>query len=55
MLIVGEMLEQTLLAVGYRRGAVAPYFFDIPFDIPLHTPAVDPVVQALEELGQFKG
>jgi multicomponent Na+:H+ antiporter subunit C len=32
-----------LLAVGYRRGAVAPYFNDIP----LRTPAVDPVVQAL--------
>jgi multicomponent Na+:H+ antiporter subunit C len=32
-----------LLAVGYRRGAVAPYFSDIP----VHTPAVDPVVQAL--------
>ena len=32
-----------LLAVGYRRGAVAPYFYDIPAG----TPAVDPVVQAL--------
>ena len=32
-----------LLAVGYRRGAVAPYFYDLP----VHTPAVDPVVQAL--------
>lgn len=32
-----------LLAVGYRRGAVAPYFYDIP----LRTAAVDPVVQAL--------
>ena len=32
-----------LLGVGYRTGAVAPYFFDIP----VHTPAVDPVVQAL--------
>ena len=32
-----------LLAVGYRRGALAPYFYDLP----VHTPAVDPVVQAL--------
>src|ERR1700753_3419353 len=32
-----------LLGVGYRTGAVAPYFYDIP----VHTPAVDPVVQAL--------
>jgi multicomponent Na+:H+ antiporter subunit C len=32
-----------LLGVGYKTGAAAPYFFDIP----LHTPAVDPVVQAL--------
>jgi multicomponent Na+:H+ antiporter subunit C len=32
-----------LLAVGYRRGAAAPVFIDIPRD----TPAVDPVVQAL--------
>ena len=32
-----------LLGVGYKRGAAAPYFSDIP----VHTPAVDPVVQAL--------
>jgi multicomponent Na+:H+ antiporter subunit C len=32
-----------LLAVGYKTGAAAPYFYDIP---PT-TPAVDPVVQAL--------
>ena len=32
-----------LLAVGYRKGAAAPVFIDIPRD----TPAVDPVVQAL--------
>jgi multicomponent Na+:H+ antiporter subunit C len=32
-----------LLAVGYVTGAVAPYFYDVP----VHTPAVDPVVQAL--------
>jgi multicomponent Na+:H+ antiporter subunit C len=32
-----------LLAVGYRQGAAAPVFVDIP----RNTPAVDPVVQAL--------
>ena len=32
-----------LLAVGYRAGGAAPIFYDIP----LGTPAVDPVVQAL--------
>lgn len=32
-----------LLAAGYRTGAAAPYFYDIP----VHTRAVDPVVQAL--------
>ena len=32
-----------LLGVGYVTGAVAPYYFDVP----VHTPAVDPVVQAL--------
>jgi multicomponent Na+:H+ antiporter subunit C len=32
-----------LLAVGYRTGAAAPIFADIP----LSTPVVDPVVQAL--------
>jgi multicomponent Na+:H+ antiporter subunit C len=32
-----------LLGVGYVTGAVAPYFYDVP----VHTPAVDPVVQAL--------
>jgi multicomponent Na+:H+ antiporter subunit C len=32
-----------LLAVGYRKDAAAPIFIDIP----LGTPAVDPVVQAL--------
>jgi multicomponent Na+:H+ antiporter subunit C len=32
-----------LLAVGYKTGAAAPYFYDIP----VGTPAVDPVVQAL--------
>jgi multicomponent Na+:H+ antiporter subunit C len=32
-----------LLAIGYRSGATAPIFADIP----VGTPAVDPVVQAL--------
>ena len=32
-----------LLAIGYRRGAGAPIFADVPPG----TPAVDPVVQAL--------
>src|SRR5690349_2978406 len=32
-----------LLGVGYLTGGVAPYFYDIP----PHTRAVDPVVQAL--------
>ena len=32
-----------LLAIGYRVGGVAPLFSDIP----VGTPAVDPVVQAL--------
>jgi multicomponent Na+:H+ antiporter subunit C len=32
-----------LLGVGYVTGGVAPYFYDIP----AHTRAVDPVVQAL--------
>ena len=32
-----------LLAIGYRSGAVAPIFADLPDS----TPAVDPIVQAL--------
>lgn len=32
-----------LLTIGYRTGAAAPIFVDVPRD----TPAVDPVVQAL--------
>lgn len=43
LIIVQSSTYVLLLAVGYKTGAVAPYFFDIP----LHTPAVDPVVQAL--------
>jgi multicomponent Na+:H+ antiporter subunit C len=43
LIVVQSSTYVLLLAVGYRRGAAAPYFFDIP----AHTPAVDPVVQAL--------
>jgi multicomponent Na+:H+ antiporter subunit C len=32
-----------LLSIGYRAGGAAPVFYDIP----VGTPAVDPVVQAL--------
>ncbi len=32
-----------LIAIGYRKDAKAPFFYDIPRD----TPVVDPVVQAL--------
>jgi multicomponent Na+:H+ antiporter subunit C len=32
-----------LVAIGYRTGAVAPVFKDVP----VGTPAVDPIVQAL--------
>jgi multicomponent Na+:H+ antiporter subunit C len=41
--IVQSSTYVLLLAVGYRKDAVAPVFIDIPRD----TPAVDPVVQAL--------
>jgi multicomponent Na+:H+ antiporter subunit C len=43
LIVVQSSTYVLLLAVCYRRGAVAPYFSDIP----VHTPAVDPVVQAL--------
>jgi multicomponent Na+:H+ antiporter subunit C len=43
LIVVQSSTYVLLLAVGYRRGAVAPYFSDIP----VRTPAVDPVVQAL--------
>jgi multicomponent Na+:H+ antiporter subunit C len=43
LIVVQSSTYVLLLSVGYKTGAVAPYFFDIP----LHTPAVDPVVQAL--------
>jgi multicomponent Na+:H+ antiporter subunit C len=43
LIVVQSSTYVLLLAVGYKTGAVAPYFFDVP----AHTPAVDPVVQAL--------
>ena len=43
LIVVQSSTYVLLLGVGYKRGAVAPYFHDIP----VHTPAVDPVVQAL--------
>jgi multicomponent Na+:H+ antiporter subunit C len=42
LVVVQTSTYVLLLAVGYRTGAVAPYFSDIP-----HLRAVDPVVQAL--------
>ena len=41
--VVQASTYMLLLGVGYRAGAAAPIFYDIP----LKTPAVDPVVQAL--------
>jgi multicomponent Na+:H+ antiporter subunit C len=43
LIVVQSSTYVLLLAIGYKRGAVAPYFYDVP----VHTPAVDPVVQAL--------
>jgi multicomponent Na+:H+ antiporter subunit C len=43
LIVVQSSTYVLLLGVGYVTGAVAPYFFDVP----MHTPAVDPVVQAL--------
>jgi multicomponent Na+:H+ antiporter subunit C len=43
LIVVQSSTYVLLLGIGYKRGAVAPYFSDIP----VHTPAVDPVVQAL--------
>jgi multicomponent Na+:H+ antiporter subunit C len=43
LIVVQSSTYILLLGVGYKTGAVAPYFYDIP----LNTPAVDPVVQAL--------
>jgi multicomponent Na+:H+ antiporter subunit C len=43
LIVVQSSTYVLLLGVGYVTGAVAPYFFDVP----VHTPAVDPIVQAL--------
>ncbi len=43
LIVVQSSTYLVLLGVGYKTGAVAPYFSDIAG----HTPAVDPVVQAL--------
>ena len=43
LIVVQSSTYVLLLGVGYVTGAVAPYFYDVP----PHTPAVDPVVQAL--------
>jgi multicomponent Na+:H+ antiporter subunit C len=43
LIVVQSSTYVLLLGVGYKTGGAAPYFYDIP----LHTRAVDPVVQAL--------
>jgi multicomponent Na+:H+ antiporter subunit C len=43
LIVVQSSTYVLLLAVGYKTGAAAPYFSDMPH----RTPAVDPVVQAL--------
>ena len=43
LIVVQSSTYVLLLGVGYVTGAVAPYLYDVP----AHTPAVDPVVQAL--------
>jgi multicomponent Na+:H+ antiporter subunit C len=43
LIVVQSSTYVLLLGVGYLTGGAAPYFYDIP----LHTRAVDPVVQAL--------
>jgi multicomponent Na+:H+ antiporter subunit C len=43
LVIVQSSTYVLLLAIGYKAGAVAPVFADMPQG----TPAVDPVVQAL--------
>jgi multicomponent Na+:H+ antiporter subunit C len=43
LIVVQSSTYVLLLGVGYKAGAIAPYFSDVP----VHTPAVDPVVQAL--------
>ena len=43
LIVVQSSTYVLLLGVGYVTGAVAPYYYDIT----VHTPVVDPVVQAL--------
>jgi multicomponent Na+:H+ antiporter subunit C len=43
LIVVQSSTYVLLLGVGYVTGGVAPYFSDVP----AHTKAVDPVVQAL--------
>jgi multicomponent Na+:H+ antiporter subunit C len=43
LIVVQSSTYVLLLGVGYVTGAVAPYYYDVT----VHTPAVDPVVQAL--------
>jgi multicomponent Na+:H+ antiporter subunit C len=43
LVVVQSSTYVLLLGVGYVTGGAAPYFYDIP----QHTKAVDPVVQAL--------
>ena len=44
LIVVQSSTYVLLLGVGYKRGAAAPYFFDLA---QKHTQVVDPVVQAL--------
>ena len=44
LIVVQSSTYVLLLGVGYKRGAIAPYFNDHTL---YHTPTVDPVVQAL--------
>jgi multicomponent Na+:H+ antiporter subunit C len=43
LIVVQSSTYVLLLGVGYLTGGAAPYFYDIP----PHTRAVDPIVQAL--------
>jgi multicomponent Na+:H+ antiporter subunit C len=43
LIVVQSSTYVLLLGVGFVTGAIAPYYFDVK----PHTPAVDPVVQAL--------
>jgi multicomponent Na+:H+ antiporter subunit C len=43
LIVVQSSTYVLLLSIGFRWGGIAPYFYDVP----LHSRAVDPVVQAL--------